>query len=190
LNRLLNEIHLTSPENIQYKNGVAISHQYLGNSYNATGDQENAHIHYLEYNRLSKEIHLTSPENIEYKNGLAISHAILGTFYKNQNDIENTLRNFQTGRSLFFTLYQRTEGKIIEFTYYFALCTWDLTRIVKYLLQQNLYPPEHQESIKSGVKIMRKEGYEALLPFLTAGLLQENQKWLVEELGDESWYEF
>ncbi|WP_183974253.1 hypothetical protein, partial [Runella defluvii] len=147
-------------------------------------------LNYQEQLRIFKEIYESSPENLSYKNGLAISLARLGTFYLKQNQIGEALTHFLESRTLFAELWQATQGQIVQFTYYFAMNTHDVTRIVKFLIENNQYPPEQAPAIKEAIKAMRQEGHAALHPLAEAGVLQENQKWLLAELGDEAWYGF
>ena len=114
----------------------------------------------------------------------------MGTFYLKQNQIGEALTHFLESRTLFAELWQATQGQIVAFTFYFALNTKYTTDIVKYLLQENQYPAEQAPAIKESIKAMRQEGYAALRPLAEAGVLQENQKWLVVELSDENWYHF
>ncbi len=93
--RISIEIYQSSPENLSYKNGLAISYAKLGGIYEATGDFKNALENYQEYNRISLEIYQSSPENLSYKNGLAISYEKLGGIYEATGDWKNALENYQ-----------------------------------------------------------------------------------------------
>jgi tetratricopeptide (TPR) repeat protein len=83
------------PDNLSYKNGLAISYSKLGGIYEQTGDWKNALLNYQEQLRIFKEIYESSPENLFYKNGLAISYSKLGGIYQQTGDWKNALLNYQ-----------------------------------------------------------------------------------------------
>ena len=178
------------PENLSYKNGLAISYSKLGGIYEQTGDWKNALINYEERNKIGKEIYESSPENLSYKNGLAISYARLGTFYLKKENLMLGLQNLMQSRILFGELWTETQGQIVQFTWYFALNTRYVTNILKLLIKSNEYPLDQKEEVKENAKSMRREGLDAIIQLSKRGVLQENQLWLVQELSDERWYEF
>ncbi|WP_337045408.1 tetratricopeptide repeat protein [Emticicia sp. 17c] len=190
MNRLFKEIYESSPENLDYKNGLAVSYEKLGEMYQTTGDWKNALFNFQERNRLAKEIYESSPENLTYKNGLAISYAKLGTFYLKQEDFNHALSCFLESRTIFAELWQATQGQIIEFTFYFALIIYYITRIVKFFIQNQQYTPEDMPSISEGIKAMRQEGLNVIQTLAEANLLQPSQQWLLDELSNNTWYEF
>lgn len=169
---------------------IAISYSKLGGIYEATGDWKNALENYQERNRIGLEIYQSSPENLQYKNGLAISYARLGTFHLNQNEVSESLNHFLQSRTLFGELWEATQGQIVQFTYYFALNSRDVSRIVKWMIQNEHYEEEVIPELSEQIKQMRREGYAALQPLAERGVLHDSQLGLVQALADESWYEF
>jgi len=91
---------LKEPDVLEYKSGLAISYQRLGNIYMAKGDQDNALDNYEKCYTLSKEIHESSPDNLEYKRGLAISYQHLGNIYIATGDTDNALDNYEKYNTL------------------------------------------------------------------------------------------
>jgi tetratricopeptide (TPR) repeat protein len=83
------------PENLSFKNGLAISYEKLGGIYEQTGDWKNALINYEELQKLYREVFESSPENLSYKNGLAISYEKLGGIYEQTGDWKNALIKYE-----------------------------------------------------------------------------------------------
>ncbi|MEM1325691.1 MAG: NB-ARC domain-containing protein, partial [Bacteroidota bacterium] len=93
-----------APENPTYKNGLAISYQYLGRTQSALGNLEDALTFYQQFNQLAQELQHDFSDNVEFKNLLAISYQCLGntksalgnledalTFYQQYNQLEQEL---------------------------------------------------------------------------------------------------
>ncbi|MBL7772890.1 MAG: ATP-binding protein, partial [Chitinophagaceae bacterium] len=98
-------LHAMDPENLSYKNGLAISYSKLGGIYEATGDWQNPLKNYEEDFRITQEIYASSPENLRYKNGLAISYEKLGGIYEATGDWQNALKNYESQLNLFLEIY-------------------------------------------------------------------------------------
>jgi tetratricopeptide (TPR) repeat protein len=96
----------SSPENLEYKNGLAISYSKLGEIYEQKGDWENALLNYQERKRIGNEIYESSPKNLGYKYGLAISYSKLGRIYEQKGYWKNALLNYQEQLRIFKEIYE------------------------------------------------------------------------------------
>ena len=103
------------------------------------------------------------PIHYRTKNGLAISYEKLGTLYLAQEDCGKALENFMEGRGHFEDLWQQTNGQVVLFTYYFMINTYNVCRVVKFLIIEKYYPTHEVENIASSIKQMRRQAYDSLL---------------------------
>jgi tetratricopeptide (TPR) repeat protein len=69
------ELATTTPENPDFKNGLAISYSKLGQTHAALGQLDKALEFYQNYNQLEKELHKDYPNQVSFKNNLAISYS-------------------------------------------------------------------------------------------------------------------
>jgi tetratricopeptide (TPR) repeat protein len=95
-NTLENELHEAYPQNVDFKNALAISYEKLGSTHTALGNLPAALQHFEEYNRLEKELHEAYPQNVDFKNVLAISYSQLACYYRDKmNDPAKAQLYFQ-----------------------------------------------------------------------------------------------
>ena len=82
------------PDDVSYKNGLAISYSKLGDTHRSLGDLKTALTFFEQCNQLEKELHETWPDDVSFKNGLAISYEKLGETYILLGDLEKALTFF------------------------------------------------------------------------------------------------
>ncbi|MEM6265672.1 MAG: tetratricopeptide repeat protein, partial [Bacteroidota bacterium] len=80
-NEIFKNLSEAFPQNISYKNSLAISYQNLGNIQVAFGRLDEALNYYEIYNNLAHQVYSTNPKNAKFKNGLATSYSKLGYVY-------------------------------------------------------------------------------------------------------------
>ena len=74
----LQELYEAFPQNVNFKNGLAISYEKLGSTYTALGQLDSALIYFKDETDLFIELYEAFPQNVNFKNGLAISYNYLG----------------------------------------------------------------------------------------------------------------
>lgn len=74
------------PQNVSFKNGLAVSYSKLGETYTSLGYLDKALVFYQQYEQLRQQLHNQQPQNVTFKNGLAIAYFKLGVFYYREND--------------------------------------------------------------------------------------------------------
>ncbi len=57
---------------MEFKNGLAISYQFLGITHTSLGNLDQALTFFENYNSLEKELYAAYPQNVAFKNSLAI----------------------------------------------------------------------------------------------------------------------
>jgi tetratricopeptide (TPR) repeat protein len=72
------ELHAAYPDNIGFKNGLAISCSKLGETHSSLGNLAKALEFFEIQTKLFEELHRAYPDNVGFKNGLAISYVKLG----------------------------------------------------------------------------------------------------------------
>ena len=92
-NHLEKALYEAYPQNVSFKNGLAISYERLGSIHTSLGNLDKALEFYKEYNHLKKALYEAYPQNVSFKNSLAISYAELGTFY------QSTLKDYEIAQS-------------------------------------------------------------------------------------------
>jgi tetratricopeptide (TPR) repeat protein len=117
---LSEELYAAFPGHVDFKNGLAVSYEKLGQTYTALGQLDAALEHYRQDLRLSEELHAAFPGHVAFKNGLAISYAKLAEFARDiKNDPEVAKGYFQQAEQLWaalvhdapaFVEYQRNLG--------------------------------------------------------------------------------
>ena len=83
------------PDNVDFKDGLAISYERLGSTHSALGKLTEAMRLFKQYNQLSKELHASFPDNVSFKNGLAISYSKLGYTHSALGNLNEALRLFE-----------------------------------------------------------------------------------------------
>lgn len=91
-----------------FKNGLAISCQYLGATHMALGNFKLALTYFEQYNQLKKELFDAYPQNVGFKNGLALSYQWLGWFYEDKlQDLNQAQAYYRQSRNLLLELVSR-----------------------------------------------------------------------------------
>jgi tetratricopeptide (TPR) repeat protein len=102
---------------VEFKNGLAISCQFLGITHAALGKPDKALEFYQKYNQLelTKELYQEYPNQVSFKNGLAVSFAQLGVFYTEyQPDIAKARTCFKEAKVLWEELVEQAPG-VLEY---------------------------------------------------------------------------
>ena len=99
------ELHENDPQNVEYKNNLAVSYSKLGDMHFQLEHYEKALVYFKEYNQLEKELYENQPNNARFKRGLAISCQYLGNTYDNLGEKEVSLSFFQRFHDLMKELY-------------------------------------------------------------------------------------
>jgi len=98
-NELEKQLYAAYPQNVEFKNGLAISYQYLGITHSALGNFQQTLTFFEQYNELEKQLYAAYPQNVAFKNGLALSYQLLGWFHdqklQNQEKAQSYYRNSQ-----------------------------------------------------------------------------------------------
>ncbi len=76
------ELYDAYPNNVSFKNGLAISYEKLGSTHTALGHLDQALQFFEDETTLFEELYEAYPNNVEFKNGLASSYVQLGFFYE------------------------------------------------------------------------------------------------------------
>ncbi len=83
------------PNNVNFKNGLAISYSKLGSTHTALGNINQALEFFQKDVDLTKELFDAYPNNVNFKNGLAISYSKLGETHTALGNINQALEFFQ-----------------------------------------------------------------------------------------------
>jgi tetratricopeptide (TPR) repeat protein len=110
-NFLEKELSEKNPDNVVYKNSLAVSHQKLGNIYLAQKKMENAMKHYQKFNSLEKELSEKDPDNVEHKNGFAISYIKLASLCSAADAREYSIKAKEIWEMLVAKVPQNAEYK-------------------------------------------------------------------------------
>ena len=93
--KLFEELHRDFPDNVGFKNGLAISYSKLGETHSAMGQLPKA-LQFFDLDiELSKELHRDFPDNVGFKNGLAISYEKLGQTHSDLGQLPKALQFFE-----------------------------------------------------------------------------------------------
>ena len=102
---LMKELYEAWPDNVSFKNGLAISYSKLGETHTKLGNLDKALIFFEEHSRLEKELYEANKQNVSFKNGLAISYCNFAVFYRNyQNDTNSADTLFRQAEKLWSEL--------------------------------------------------------------------------------------
>ncbi len=104
-NRICQELNIVYPENVEFKNSLAISYSKLGEIHVVLGDLDLALTFFKQFNSLEKQLFSIFPANAEIKNGLAVSYCKLGDIYRDQRDLLQALTFFEQYKNLKEELY-------------------------------------------------------------------------------------
>jgi Flp pilus assembly protein TadD len=92
--------------NVDHKNGLAISYEKLGDTHSALGNLEKALKFFEDQTVLFEELYEAYPQNVSFKNGLAISYSKLGDTHSDLGNLEKALKFFEDETVLFEELYE------------------------------------------------------------------------------------
>ena len=92
---LMKELSESHPNNVDFKNGLAISYSKLGNTHTSLGNLEAALKFYEDYLNLRKELLESDLSNVSFKNGLAISYSKLGNTHSSLGNLETALKFYE-----------------------------------------------------------------------------------------------
>ncbi|MFK8009232.1 MAG: tetratricopeptide repeat protein [Saprospiraceae bacterium] len=95
-----------TPEESNYKNGIAISYNFIGDIFSSLGKIEEALKNYELYCKTSKELFKEDPTNTKFKNDLAISYSKLGETPSSLGNLEKALTYFEEDLKLTKELYE------------------------------------------------------------------------------------
>jgi len=113
--KLMEELHTAYPQNISFKNGLAISYQYVGVTQSYLGDLDLSLFFLKTYNKLEQELYDEYPENVSFKNGLAISYSRLGEIHNNLQNYDSAFifyeKDFDLTKDLYKTFPQNVTFK-------------------------------------------------------------------------------
>jgi tetratricopeptide (TPR) repeat protein len=129
---LSGELYESKPENVSFKNGLAISYSKLGNIQSSLGNLTKALDFFEKYNSLEKELYEAYPDNVEFKNGLAISYSKLGDIQSSLGNLTKALEFFEKYNSLKKELYEAYPDNV-EFKNGLAISYSKLGEIQGYL---------------------------------------------------------
>lgn len=105
---MFEQLHQQYPQNINFKYGLAIAYEKLGQTHTSLGDLDKALGFYNQEIELFEQIHLQQPQNINFTNGLAVAYVKLGDFYQQDNsdynDLNKTISYFNQARELWLQL--------------------------------------------------------------------------------------
>ncbi len=107
------ELYEAYPNNVEFKNNLAISYEKLGQTHSSLGNLEEALQFFEKDLQLTKELYEAYPNNVEFKNGLAISYVKLATIYLNKNSgISITKDYLKQAETLFAELVRDAPGYV------------------------------------------------------------------------------
>lgn len=84
-NQLEKELYEAYPNNVEFKNNLAISYERIGAKHSSLENLDKALEFFEKFKDLEKELYEAYPNNVQFKNNLAISYFKLGDFYKNSD---------------------------------------------------------------------------------------------------------
>ncbi len=96
---------LEEPQNLAFKQGLAISYSKLGLTHSAQGDLAKALTHYEQFNKLGKSLYDSSPQNVPFKHLLAVSYEKLGNTHRVLEDLDQALTFYVEFNNLEKALY-------------------------------------------------------------------------------------
>ena len=93
------------PDNVDFKNGLAIAYSKLGQTHASMGNLPKALQFYELDADLSKQLFDQYPDNVAFKNGLANSYGQLGGIYASMGNLQEALRFYVDTKELFKELH-------------------------------------------------------------------------------------
>jgi len=104
--QLFEALYKAHPENVSFKNVLAISYEKLGDTYTSLGELQKALSFFEKDAALSEELYEAYPDNFSFKNGLAVSYERLGDNYTSSGNLEKALSFFEKYNQLSKELYE------------------------------------------------------------------------------------
>ncbi len=101
----MNELYASFPDNVEYKNNLAISYSKLGETHASLGNLEKALGFFEIFNQFMHELYESFPDNVGFKNGLAISYEKLGQTHASLGNLEKAFSLFEIQTKLFEELH-------------------------------------------------------------------------------------
>ena len=160
-NQLGEELYKAHPENVSFKNGLAISYLKLGETYITLGQLDKALTFFEKYNQLREELYKAHPENVSFKYGLAVSYSKLGNTYTSSGNLQKALSFFEKETELFEELYE-AHPENVSFKYGLAVSysklgetytsSGNLQKALSFFEKYNLLSEELYESNPSSVE--------------------------------------
>ena len=155
---------------------MAISYQFLGNTYSALGNLQQALTFFEQYNELEKELYAAYPLNVEFKNGLAISYQHLGIKHRDLGNLVQALAFFEQWNQLGEELYEAYPQNV-EFKNGLALSyQW-----LGWFHEQKL---QNQEKAQFYYRSSQKLLKELVANFPGYIDFQTNLKWVMKKLAE------
>jgi tetratricopeptide (TPR) repeat protein len=103
---LSKELFEAYPDNMGFKNGLAISYEKLGQTHGSLGNLSKALSYYEDETVLFKELFEAYPDNVGFKNGLAISYEKLGQTHGSLGNLSKALSYYEDQTVLFKELFE------------------------------------------------------------------------------------
>ena len=104
--QLSQELYEAFPQNVSFKNGLAIAYEKLGETHSALGQLDKALLFFEKDAQLSQELYEAFPQNVSFKNGLAIAYGKLGETHSALGQLDKALIFFEDCHQLFEELYE------------------------------------------------------------------------------------
>ena len=106
------ELYESYPNNVSFKNSLAISYAKLGQTHASLGHLEEALRFFEQDLQLTKELYDSYPNNMSYKNGLAISYSKLAMVYLKLQQDEAAIKNIENYGRISHDLYTSSSQDI------------------------------------------------------------------------------
>ncbi|MBL7792157.1 MAG: tetratricopeptide repeat protein [Saprospiraceae bacterium] len=102
---LSKELYVAYPQNVDFKNNLAIAYEKIGATHTALGNLDQALTFFEDYNKLENELYADYPQFVQFKNNLAISYQFLGNAHTALGNLDQALTFFENYNSLSKELY-------------------------------------------------------------------------------------
>ncbi len=93
--KLAKALHISHPNNIDLKNGLAIAYSKLGETHTSLGNLEKALTFFEDQTELFEALHKDYPNHVGFKNGLAVAYSKLGRTHTLLGNLEKALTFFE-----------------------------------------------------------------------------------------------
>ena len=95
LEKVSKNLIIKEPTNSNFKNGLAISYQFLGQTNQKLGNLKISLDFFEKRKDLAEQLYKEFPNNVEFKNGLAISYQFLGQINQKSRNLQLALDFFE-----------------------------------------------------------------------------------------------